>query len=132
MELSEFIRKAINDICDGVMDAKEDLSKKTVTNYRKVFIGEGNYKQVPYVIIAPLQRENDIVTNNIDFEISTIVKESKEENVAGEFKGGAKIVVMSTDMNIQTNSNNNNIDEKITKIKFSLPVNFSALQKNHP
>lgn len=107
MKLSEFVRNALNEIADGVIDATEDIAKKTK-----------NHPIAPAYVEGKLTNTN---LTNIDFEVSTIVKDLGTKS--GEIKSEIWVVGIGGEYEKTTESQN------ITKIKFSVPVIFSALKK---
>lgn len=107
MKLSEFVRDALNEIADGVMNATDDIAEKT-----------NNHPVAPAYVHGELKNTN---LTNIDFEVSTIVKDV--QNKSGEMKGEIWVVGIGGEYETTKESQNT------TKIKFSVPIMFSALKK---
>ena len=106
MKLSEFVRAVINEICDGVMEAANDVDLKTRRNP-----------------IAPGSVNGKLVNggDKIDFEISTYTKE--ENGMDGSIKSA--IFVVSGDVQ----KSQKNETQNVSKISFSVPVEFRAVKK---
>ncbi len=104
MKLSEFVRDAIKQIAEGVQDARNNTMNTTTD----------------VCPIAPEMLKGASITN-IDFEISTIVKDVTEKS--GEVK--SQIWVASGSGNLRNTQENHSI----ATIKFSVPAAFGTLSK---
>lgn len=108
MQISEFIRLTINEICDGVINAAEDVAQKTE-----------NHPIAPSRIDG---KKDDIQKlHNIDFEIFVSVSEDSNS------EGVASISILN--LGGKKSSQKEESRESSAKINFSIPVVMSGLKK---
>ena len=107
MKLSEFVRSIINEICDGVMEAANDVDLKT--NRHPIAPGIVNGKTANFG------------EDKINFEISTYTKDT--DSVDGTIKSEIFVVSGAVD------KSKSNETQNISKISFSVPVEFRAVKK---
>lgn len=109
MELKEFIKGVVADVTNAIKECQEELDNGA--------------------IVSPTNREsNDTIdTDNgklqiseIEFEVSVSASSSNES--------GGKINVLSAIINGGVNCENNNSNENVSKVKFSIPVIYPTCE----
>lgn len=102
MELKEFIKSVLMDICDGVNEAK-DATKKSV--------------------IAPYSIGNKIVDGGqlVSFDVSVTIADSIEGN------GGGKIQVLSS--GISGEAKMAKATSSVSRISFHVPIYFGSMMQ---
>jgi hypothetical protein len=110
VKLSEFVRSAISEICDGVLQSQTDISS---------LIGCDNYNNKRH----PIRNAQNHKETMIAFEINTIVKDVDSLN------GTIKSEIFVVSGNIDKNQSN---EKQISsKISFSIPFDFSLLYNDN-
>ena len=109
MELKEFIKGVVADVTNAIKECQDEL-------------GNG-------AIISPTngETEDDVDTDKgklriseIEFEVSVSVSSSNES--------GGKINVLSAIINGGMNCENNNSNENVSKVKFSIPIIYPTCE----
>ena len=121
MELKDFIKGVISDITNAVKECQEELDNGAI-----VSPVNGKSVEVAHTV------QGDKKISYVDFELA--VTASSETSANGERKGG--IEVKSSFLGFQiggkiddrvTNESNKQINENISKIKFSIPIIYPTV-----
>ncbi|MCL1643659.1 hypothetical protein M2T61_18565 [Elizabethkingia anophelis] len=111
MELKDFIKETLSSIAEGVEESKTIYSKKGGRVNPKDFnLASGN---LSYIKSAPGRSDGNIVTL-VDFEVA-LTNENKSDNTGG-------IGVLFGAVNIGGKTENVNLENQLTRIKFTIPI----------
>lgn len=111
MNISEFVKETIKQVCDGVFAASLECSQSDVIVNPTISIGENGEYFIPRnPSSVAMQRR----VQKIDFDIAVEVTESEEQG--GE--GGISIHVFSAKGNLSTQTTNSTIN----RVCFSVPI----------
>lgn len=108
LELKDFIKLALTEICDGIAEARTDIESKY----------QGNCIIAPATIHGVQAYEG---TNDISFDLAIELEEANSS--AAECKIGLKV------LNIGMGSGNKISEKKINRITFSVPFIPQGLRK---
>ena len=106
MDLDEFIKQSIVDICHGIKNARDEIHEEM-----------NNFPIAPAFIDG--KRHFDKLLEKIEFDICVTTTEEGSRKVGG----GANIKVVS----IGASGENKTIKENVSRIKFSIPFYPAAL-----
>jgi len=114
MELKEFIKTSITEVCRAIEEANDELKDSdALINPGKVQINsEGS--QAYGRESAKLMHESRRVVQKIDFDVAVYAQESEK---AG---GGAKISIAS--IGIGVNAESKTGSKSVTRLKFAIPI----------
>lgn len=115
MDISDFIKETIRQVCDGVTKAAIDCSQSDVIVNPSISVGDdGNY----YIPRKPSSIAMQRRVQRIDFDIAVEVTESEE--ASGE--GGLSVRVFTAKGNLSTRTTNSTIN----RVSFSVPICLPA------
>lgn len=111
MNISEFIKETIRQVCDGISQASRESSMSDVIVNPTISVGEDGNFFIPRKpsSVAMLRR-----VQKIDFDIAVEVSESEE---AGS-DGGVSLHVFTAKGNLSTKTTNSTIN----RVCFSVPI----------
>lgn len=120
MELKYFIKEVIRDITDAIKDCQEELDNGAI-------ISPTNNN-----VVEKIRSESgNLKISYIDFEVAVTAASSVEAN--GEVKGGVEVSGSAFGVNLAgklggkvKREGNKQIDENISRIKFSIPIVFPS------
>lgn len=111
MDISEFIKETIRQVCDGITWASRDCSQSGVIVNPAISVGENGDFFIPKKTSSiAMQRR----VQKIDFNIAVEVTESEE--TGGE--GGVSLHVFTAKGNLT----NKTINSTINRVSFSIPI----------
>ena len=123
MELKDIISETIQQISQGIVNAKEKCSKLDVIVNPDITVGENGEYYIPEeknISHISIQRRVQL----LDMDIAVTVTE------ASETSGGGKIGVSIFGANINSSGKSENTN--ISRVKFSIPVCFPVTNLNIP
>ena len=117
MELKEFIKESLIDICEGVGEARNKMKERL-----------NNCPIAPAFINGKIEQNS---MHSVEFDIATTVTDEnkKSSSVNGKSKGIIKVIAADLGADVKINKQSSN--EKITRIKFSVPIYLCALDKHN-
>lgn len=107
MELKDFIKQSLYDICMGISEAREEI-----------------YKEISNVPIAPHKfndKEMSDLQREIEFDIAITVLDKTDKSVDSNLKTGGVIKVVGTDFVIGGSLGSEKKAESTNRIKFKIP-----------
>ena len=115
MDISEFIKETIRQVCDGITWATRDCSQTGVIVNPAISVGENGDFFIPKKPSSiAMQRR----VQKIDFDIAVEVTESEEV----EGGGGISVHVFSAKGNLSSKTTNSTIN----RVSFSVPICLPA------
>lgn len=111
MEISEFIKETIRQVCNGVTSAARDCSEQGAIVNPSISVGEnGDY----YIPLKPSSVSMQRRVQKIDFDIAV----EATENVQKSGQAGVTICVVTGKGNYSTAETNSTI----SRVSFSIPI----------
>lgn len=111
MDISEFIKETIRQVCDGIAQASRECSLSDVIVNPTISVGEdGNY----YIPRKPSSVAMQRRVQKIDFDIAVEVIESEEL----EGNGGISLHIITAKGNLSTKTTNSTVN----RVSFSVPI----------
>ncbi len=115
MDISEFIKETIRQVCDGITWASRDCSQSGVIVNPAISVGENGDFFIP---TKPSSVAMQRRVQKIDFDIAVEVTESEEV----EGGGGISVHVFSAKGNLSSKTTNSTIN----RVSFSVPICLPA------
>lgn len=123
MELKDFISETIQQISQGIIDAKEKCSELDVIVNPNITIGaDGDYYVPEEKRIGSVSMQRRVQLLNMDIAVTV--------TEASETSGGGKIGVSIFGANINSSGKSENTN--ISRVQFSIPVCFPVTNLNIP
>ena len=115
MDISEFIKETIRQVCDGITMASRECSQSGVIVNPAISVGENGDFFIP---AKPSSVAMQRRVQKIDFDIAVEVTESEEV----EGGGGISVHVFSAKGNLSSKTTNSTIN----RVSFSVPICLPA------
>lgn len=116
MELKEFIKQSLFDICTGISEATEEIGKEI-----------NNCPLAPQKFNGV---EVDDQSREIEFDIAIATSTKSEKSAKGELETGSIIEVLGLNSAINGSIQNEKIAQSISRIKFKIPFFPGATRRS--
>ena len=116
MELKEFIKQSLFDICTGISEATEEIGKEI-----------NNCPLAPQIFNGV---EINDQSREIEFDIAIATSTKSEKSAEGELKTGSIIEVLGLTSAINGTMQNEKTSQSISRIKFKIPFFPGATKRS--
>ncbi len=121
MDLQEFVKMSVVQICKGIQDANDELAESTaMVNPLNIIVNTESSQGYARTISARPERKDSRVVDKIQFDVA-VTTEAGEQG-----KAGAKLSIASVGFGAEGKIESSNKSE--SRIKFSIPMVFPGFE----